>query len=73
MCFCFVYTSVSYYLSSQFLSWTRFTMFLVVCQLMTLISEGLGLILGTVMSPVVSINIMLGPATHYQVQLIRSP
>lgn len=52
MCFCFVYTSVSYYLSSQLLSWTRFTMFLVVCQLMTLISEGLGLILGTVMSPV---------------------
>ncbi|XP_050435525.1 ATP-binding cassette sub-family G member 1-like [Adelges cooleyi] len=52
MVFCFIYTSVSYYLSAQLMTWTRFLMFLFVCQLMTLISEGIGLILGTAMSPV---------------------
>ncbi|VVC25424.1 ABC transporter-like,P-loop containing nucleoside triphosphate hydrolase,ABC transporter [Cinara cedri] len=52
MMFCFIYTSISYYLSAQMLTWTRFSMFLFVCQLMTLISEGIGLILGTVMAPV---------------------
>lgn len=54
MIFCFIYTSVSYYLSAQLMTWTRFLMFLFVCQLMTLISEGIGLILGTAMNPVVS-------------------
>lgn len=54
MMFCFIYTSISYYLSAQLMTWTRFLMFLFVCQLMTLISEGIGLILGTAMSPVVS-------------------
>ncbi|XP_050539802.1 ATP-binding cassette sub-family G member 1-like [Daktulosphaira vitifoliae] len=52
MMFCFIYTSVAYYLTSQLLTWTRFSMFLFICQLMTLISEGIGLILGTAMSPV---------------------
>jgi len=54
MMFCFIYTSISYYLSAQLMTWTRFLMFLFVCQLMTLISEGIGLILGTAMNPVVS-------------------
>lgn len=54
MFFCFIYTSLSYYLSAQLMTWTRFLMFLFVCQLMTLISEGIGLILGTAMNPVVS-------------------
>jgi len=52
MFFCFIYTSISYYLSAQMLTWTRFLMFLFVCQLMTLISEGVGLILGTALNPV---------------------
>ncbi|CAI6348552.1 unnamed protein product [Macrosiphum euphorbiae] len=52
MMFCFIYTSISYYLSAQLMTWTRFLMFLFVCQLMTLISEGIGLILGTAMNPV---------------------
>lgn len=55
MMFCFIYTSISYYLSAQMMTWTRFLMFLFVCQLMTLISEGIGLILGTAMNPVVSL------------------
>lgn len=54
MFFCFIYMSISYYLSAQMMTWTRFLMFLFVCQLMTLISEGIGLILGTVMNSVVS-------------------
>lgn len=57
MVFCFVYTSIAYYLSAQMMTWTRFLMFLFVCQLMTLISESIGLILGTAMNPVVSLRV----------------
>lgn len=59
MMYCFVYTSISYYLTGQVMTWTRFSMFLIICQLMTLISESIGLILGTAMNPVVSQYITL--------------
>lgn len=45
--FCSVYVGFAYYLSSQPLDIWRFSMFLSVCMLVTLISEGLGLYLGT--------------------------
>ncbi|CAH0388183.1 unnamed protein product [Bemisia tabaci] len=52
MLFCFIYVSISYYMSSQLMVWSRFLMYLAICELITLLSEGFGLILGTLLSPV---------------------
>lgn len=50
--FATVYSSVSYYLSSQPLEWFRFLMFTSSAILTTIIAEAMGLVLGTTVNPV---------------------
>lgn len=52
MLFAIVYTSVSYFMSSQPLDWTRFAMFLGTTILTTFIAESLGLVIGTTVNPI---------------------
>ena len=52
MLFAVVYSSVSYFLSSQPLDWHRFLMFLGMAILTTLIAESFGLVIGTLVNPV---------------------
>ncbi|XP_015607145.1 ATP-binding cassette sub-family G member 1 [Cephus cinctus] len=52
MLFAMVYSSVSYFLSSQPLDWNRFLMFLVIAILTTFIAESIGLIIGTTLNPI---------------------
>uniref|UniRef100_A0A1B6DHE5 ABC transporter domain-containing protein n=1 Tax=Clastoptera arizonana TaxID=38151 RepID=A0A1B6DHE5_9HEMI len=48
---CTTYVVVSYYLSTQILDWKRFLMFLLINQLSVIISECMGLALGTTTNP----------------------
>ncbi|XP_044008063.1 ATP-binding cassette sub-family G member 4-like [Aphidius gifuensis] len=50
--FALVYTSVSYFLSSQPLDPNRFFMFLITAILTALLSESIGLVLGTTVNPI---------------------
>ncbi|XP_075224033.1 ATP-binding cassette sub-family G member 4 isoform X2 [Lycorma delicatula] len=52
MMLCTVYVSVSYYLTKQVQEWPRFAMFLAVNQFSVIISECIGLSLGTSINPV---------------------
>lgn len=52
MLFATVYSSVSYFLSSQPLDWHRFVMFLIMAILTTFIAESIGLVIGTCVNPV---------------------
>ncbi|XP_033211565.1 ATP-binding cassette sub-family G member 1 [Belonocnema kinseyi] len=52
MVFAIVYSSISYYLSSQPMEWFRFLMFASSAILTTLIAESFGLVLGTTVNPV---------------------
>nr|AIN44118.1 ATP-binding cassette sub-family G member 1-like protein [Laodelphax striatellus] len=52
MMLCTVYVSVSYYLTHQIQEWPRFAMFLIVNQFSVVISECIGLALGTTINPV---------------------
>lgn len=57
MAFSVVYVGISYYLTSQLLEKERFFMFILVNAITIVISECLGLGLGTAINPVVSITI----------------
>ena len=52
MVFAIVYSSVSYYLSSQPMEWFRFLMFASSTILTSLIADSMGLVLGTTVNPV---------------------
>ncbi|KAJ1527302.1 hypothetical protein ONE63_008822 [Megalurothrips usitatus] len=52
MVFCTVFTSMAYFISSQVADWSRFVMFLSVCQLLSIMAESIGLLLGTTCNPV---------------------
>lgn len=52
MLFATVYSSVSYFMSSQPQDWSRFFMFLIGATLTTVISESIGLVLGTTVNPI---------------------
>ncbi|XP_015110805.1 ATP-binding cassette sub-family G member 4 [Diachasma alloeum] len=52
MLFAFVYSSVSYFMSSQPQDWSRFFMFLMSATSTTIISESFGLLLGTTLNPI---------------------
>lgn len=52
MLFAIVYTSISYFLSDQPLDWERFLMFALMAILTTIVSESMGLILGTICDPI---------------------
>ncbi|XP_011312172.1 ATP-binding cassette sub-family G member 1 [Fopius arisanus] len=52
MLFAVVYSSVSYFMSSQPHDWSRFSMFLMGATLTTTISESFGLVLGTTVNPI---------------------
>lgn len=56
MVFCTVFTSMAYFISSQVADWTRFVMFLSMCQLLSIMSESIGLFLGTTCNPVVRLR-----------------
>ncbi|XP_063235823.1 ATP-binding cassette sub-family G member 1-like [Bacillus rossius redtenbacheri] len=49
---CVLHTSLPYFMTNQPMEWWRFVMFLLVCVLVTLLGESLGLFLGTVFNPV---------------------
>lgn len=57
MAFSVVYVGISYYLTSQLLEKERFFMFVLVNAITIVISECLGLGLGTAINPVVSITV----------------
>lgn len=65
MFLCTVYVSVSYYLTQQIQEWPRFAMFLAVNQFSVIISECIGLSLGTTINPVVSISINYIDKIHF--------
>ncbi|XP_057322848.1 ATP-binding cassette subfamily G member 4-like [Microplitis mediator] len=52
MIFAVVYSSVSYFMSSQPLDLSRFLMFLIVTILTTVIAESFGLLIGTMVNPI---------------------
>lgn len=71
MSFSMVYCSFAYYLSSQLLEWYRFIRFVIICMFVTVLSEGLGLCLGTTLETVVSIFqklLLRVPHQHFEIR-----
>lgn len=56
---CFVFTIIIYFMSSQPLDLTRFSMFFAISLLIVFVAQGIGLLIGSVFNVVVSKNIIL--------------
>lgn len=50
--FCMSYTTISYFMSSQPNEFHRYLMFLLICCLITIVAESVGIFLGTVVNPI---------------------
>ena len=57
--YCLAYSSVSYFLTAQPADASRFFMFVLVCCLVSISAEALGLVFGTLVNPVVGTKVKI--------------